>query len=375
MITWSKLPDLPGMADTASLGVSAPFAGISNGMLLVAGGCNFPDKPVTEGGEKKYYSDIFALDLSNPSADWKKAGNLPSPVAYGAAVTTPDGVVCIGGNNSDTSFADVYLLSWNIADKKADISKLASLPASMDNLSAAYIDHTVYVAGGNSNMAPSNAFLSMELTAESSWNSLPGFPGAARVQPVLAAQKAEDGIRIYLAGGFCPIQGDAKAIVSTDILSYHPATKEWRTEGKLPLLKNREPRTVTGGCAVSFGDSSILLMSGVNYDCFYNAINRPKRMERAKDRWDTNGMEYLEREAKEYMYHPVEWYKFNTGLLQYNTFTKQWTNLGDYEQLARAGAGAVLTENRLIIINGELKPGVRTPQVNSAQISMYEDTK
>ena len=35
--TWNKLPDLPGMADTASLGVSAPFVGISNGMLLVAG--------------------------------------------------------------------------------------------------------------------------------------------------------------------------------------------------------------------------------------------------------------------------------------------------------------------------------------------------
>ena len=51
--TWNKLPDLPGMADTASLGVSAPFVGISNGILLVAGGCNFPDKPVTEGGAKR----------------------------------------------------------------------------------------------------------------------------------------------------------------------------------------------------------------------------------------------------------------------------------------------------------------------------------
>ena len=99
MINWNKLPDLPGMADTASLGVSAPFTGISNGMLLVAGGCNFPDKPVTEGGAKKYYSDIFALDLSNPASGWKKAGNLPFPVAYGATVTTPDGIICIGGNN------------------------------------------------------------------------------------------------------------------------------------------------------------------------------------------------------------------------------------------------------------------------------------
>ena len=116
MINWSKLPDLPGMADTASLGVSAPFTGISNGKLVVAGGCNFPDKPVTEGGVKKYYSDIFTLDLSDKNAQWKKAGNLPLPVAYGASVTTPEGVVCIGGNNSTDFFADVHLLSTSDND-------------------------------------------------------------------------------------------------------------------------------------------------------------------------------------------------------------------------------------------------------------------
>ena len=369
MINWSKLPDLPGMADTASLGVSAPFVGISNGKLLVAGGCNFPGKPVTEGGAKKYYSDIFALDLSAPAAGWKKAGNLPYPVAYGAAAVTPEGIVCIGGNNSGTFFPDVYLLSWNTTDEKADIRKLPSLPAPMDNLSATYIDSTVYVAGGNENTHPCNTFLSLQPATESNWNSLPGFPGAARVQPVLAAQKAEDGTRIYLTGGFQPILGGIiDAIVPTDMLSYHPASKTWRTESQLPPFPNRNFRTLTGGCAVSYGDSSILLMGGVNYERFSCAINHPRRMARAKDEHDMDGIEYLKKEAKEYMHHPVEWYKFNTALLQYNTFTKEWKELGNYEQLARAGAGAVLTGDSLIIVNGELKPGIRTPQVNYAQI-------
>ena len=69
------------------------------------------------------------------------------------------------------------------------------------------------------------------------------------------------------------------------------------------------------------------------------------------------------------MHYPVEWYKFNAFLLQYNTFTKEWTEQGDYEQLARAGAGAVLKGDSLIIVNGELKPGIRTPQVNCAEIT------
>lgn len=193
--TWNKLPDLPGMADTASLGVSAPFVGISNGILLVAGGCNFPDKPVTEGGAKRYYSDIFALDLSDKNAQWQKAGNLPLPVAYGASVTTPEGIVCIGGNNSTDFLADVYLLSMSRSDEKAHICKLDTLPVSMDNLSAAYIDHTIYVAGGNENGKPGHSFYSMKLNKnlDGNWEKLPDFPGQTRLQPVLAAQQSADG--------------------------------------------------------------------------------------------------------------------------------------------------------------------------------------
>lgn len=370
MITWNKLPDLPGMADTASLGVSAPFTGISNGQLLVAGGCNFPNKPVAEGGQKRYYSDIFALDLSDPAAGWKKAGDLPFPVAYGAAVTTPEGVVCIGGNNDGTFFPDVYLLSWNKAGKNVDITRLTSLPAPMDNLSAAYIDNTVYVAGGNRDTKPSNTFLSMKTakTEETGWQRLPDFPGPARVQPVLAAQKADDGIRIYLTGGFQPIQGDTEAIVPSNMLSYHPATNKWITETQLPLSDDGTKRTFTGGCAVAYGDSSILLMGGVNYDRFLTAINRPKLIEAAEAEGNKALVDSLQAGAKAYLHHPVEWYKFNTSLLQYNTFTKEWTDLGEYEQLARAGAGAALKGDHLIIVNGELKPGIRTPQVNQAQI-------
>ena len=109
MINWKKLPDLPGAADTASLGVSAPFAGIHNGVLIVAGGCNFPDKPVTEGGAKRYYSEIFVLLPEG----WKEIDRLPRPVAYGATVSTPEGIVCIGGNNSDSSLVEVSRISYN----------------------------------------------------------------------------------------------------------------------------------------------------------------------------------------------------------------------------------------------------------------------
>lgn len=370
MIQWEKLPDLPGTADTASLGVSAPFAGIHKGKLIVAGGCNFPDKPVTEGGLKRYYEEIFVLDISNPSSGstgWNTGGKLPYPVAYGATVSTPSGVVCLGGNNSDSALVRVASLSWNELKGEIETRLLPSLPEPMDNLSAAFAGTKVYVGGGNENGQPTRSFLCLDLDApERGWQRLPDFPGCARVQPVLTAQQSPEGMKIYLAGGFQPIDGAEEAVIPTDVLAFDLATNQWKAETSLPPFKNGGDRTLTGGCGVAFKDSALLFMGGVNYDCFLAAIDRPRQLAEAQAAGDTARVNSLQAEAKAYMHHPVEWYRFNTSLLQYDTYTKEWTDRGDYEPLARAGAGAVIEGNYLIIVNGELKPGIRTPQVNQA---------
>ena len=35
-------------------GVSAMYGGVSSGDIIIAGGCNFPDTPVADGGKKVY---------------------------------------------------------------------------------------------------------------------------------------------------------------------------------------------------------------------------------------------------------------------------------------------------------------------------------
>lgn len=366
-ISCIKLPALPGIDGHTPLGVSAPFTGFINGMLLVGGGCNFPDKPVAEGGTKHYYSEVFVLDTANTSlSGWKKAGDLPVPLAYGASVSTPEGIVCIGGNNSEQAFPSVFLLTWNTPEKELAISRLPELPAPMDNLSATYADGIVYVAGGNEAGKACNSFLSLDLTQlpRASWNRLPDFPGAARVQPVLAAQKTPMGTGIFLTGGFQPLSDNLKAVIPTDMFVYHPETKVWKIEARLPPTDTGEPRTFTGGCAVSFGDSSILLMGGVNYNRFEAALNRPVYIQQAKADNRTALADSLVEEGKQYLRHPVEWYRFNTALLEYNTFTNAFRSLGDFEELARAGAGVAIDNNRLFIANGERMPGIRTPEAN-----------
>ena len=368
MIQWNRLPDLPGMEGTASLGVSAPFTGVTGNRLIVAGGCNFPDKPVAEGGTKQYYAEIWTLDLSADSAQWTNAGVLPRAVAYGASIGTPYGIVCAGGNDSASSFTDVFLLSANDTSEACTIRPLPSLPVAMDNFAATYMDGKVYVAGGNANGTPSHAFYYLDLSVRTDsgrWEKLPDFPGAARVQPVLVAQHCgNEEYRLYLAGGFQPGTTETPPQIPDEILAFSPRTGTWETETALPPLSDGNPRTLTGGCAVACGDSAMLFFGGVNYTRFFDAVDRPRQMALARAANDTRRLEALQSEAAGYLRHPVDWYRFNDEVLHYDVRSRTWTNRGAYEAVARAGAGALFHNRRLIVVNGEIKPGIRTPRVS-----------
>ena len=54
--------------------------------MICAGGTNFPDKPMLEGGAKTWTDRIFTL--SPGENGWTEAGTLPAPYAYGASAST-----------------------------------------------------------------------------------------------------------------------------------------------------------------------------------------------------------------------------------------------------------------------------------------------
>lgn len=129
-------------------GVSALYAGVIEGNLLIAGGCNFPDIPVADGGKKAYYRDIYIAPLSNDTAfEWKKIGQLPQAAAYGVTISTEKGLICVGGTTATHSLSDVFLLSLQKDTLKRDT--LPSLPVTMDNMAGALVGHSLYIVGGN----------------------------------------------------------------------------------------------------------------------------------------------------------------------------------------------------------------------------------
>lgn len=119
----SPLVAAPG--EVAQEGLGGAFAGYSKGVLLTAGGANFPGAWrqfnagslfAHKGLQKTWRADIYAFR----DGAWRVAGALPAPMGYGSYVQLDDGVLVVGGElQGGAGSKDVFLMMWN--GKSVDI--------------------------------------------------------------------------------------------------------------------------------------------------------------------------------------------------------------------------------------------------------------
>lgn len=297
-------------------GVSGSFGGMMGNVPVYAGGCNFPfDDPISvPASSKTFYCGIYN------GLTGERIGSLPVKTAYGASAQTPKGLVMAGG-----STADAWLLT---AD--GTLCDLPPLPDKIDNGYGAAIGNTVYIVGGNINGEPSRGLVSLDLdNLHEGWKLVSVMPGLPRVQPVMAAA----GGKLYVWGGF---YGGEPKTVHTSGLCYDPSADTWV---KLP-----EPApgvTLTGGVAVTLDANRIVCTGGVNRRIFLDAITC---------------------QAPDYLEHPAEWYKFNDKIYIFHPLYYTWHCLDSNPECARAGSStAVMPDDTILLMGGELKPRVRTP--------------
>ena len=240
-------------------GVSGHFAGISNDALIVAGGCNFPHTPAAKGGEKVFYDNIFVLEnpLSEKS-EWKSSGTLPAPTAYGVSLTTPEGIICIGGTDGGKSTSSVLLLCYKNGETK--IETLTPLPIALDNMAGAYGNDYIYIAGGQSNGICSYAAFRIKLTDlihMRHWERLPDFPGWARIQPAAAVQNNANDYCFYLIGGFAPTTDNKRCFIHSDGLIFYPKESRWGTTSEI-RPNDFGSNAAIGSSAATAGNSHIV---------------------------------------------------------------------------------------------------------------------
>lgn len=202
LLTWEELPAVPD-----ELGFAGPFAGVHNDALIVAGGANFP-KPVWET-EKVWHDRIFVLSRNAGELRWLDGGRLAKPIAYGAAVSTADGVVCMGGNDAENTFDDVFLMQWDPSKKRITRTEYPPLPKPCAFGAAALVGNVVYLAGGQTGQSLENAmtnFWSLDLSKKDNqqefvWRELTAWPGRSRAFNLTVKQHNGYNDSVYVMSG------------------------------------------------------------------------------------------------------------------------------------------------------------------------------
>ncbi len=325
-LDWKSLAPLP-----SELGLAGPFTGVHNDQLLVAGGANFPE-PVWENG-KVWHDTIFALALGDDRAQWRRVGKLPRSLGYGACVSVPEGVICIGGNDAEQVYADVFLLS--LEGDEAVSTQLPSLPQSLCYGAAAKLESVIYVAGGTSGFGLESAqnnlwrldWSKRGNAEEFKWEKLEGWPGPARAFSSLVVQSNGREDCLFLLGGrHVDESGETKFL--EDVYEFSPkrADQPWRRRANLP-------RPQAAGTAMAIGQSHIFTLGGADGSLFAQS-------DELKDE------------------HPG----FPRTSFAYHTITDTWIEAGEMPQ-NQVTTHAVQWGDQVILASGEVRPRVRTKAV------------
>ena len=331
--------------------VSGHYAGWLKGELSTYGGCNFPDVPCADGGQKVYY-----------------------PKAYGASVQVPGGVVYIGGMNAERSLSECEFIS--AADGSS--TPIASLPKPLDNFAATYHDGTLWVAGGQTNGVPNREVYSLPYPSDAkAWARAATLPDACRLQPCVAAQNTATGYALFVFGGYQPKAENQQAKVYTDGVYISMAdlkkgnATQWKRTSPAVVndndnenedshseeIQNSEFKiqnlyhAIVGATCATSGYSHVLFFGGVDHDIFLSAIEG--------------------KQDSLYLRHQPEWYRFRKDVLTYHTITDSWGLLPGNELLARAGACLTpeVGGKGWSYSGGELMPGVRSADVTHVEVT------
>ena len=345
---WDELTPMPDVH-----GFAGPFAGVSGGALIVAGGANFPDGPPSEGGAKVWHDKVFAL--SEAKGEWREIGQLTRGIGYGVSVTWKGQLIGIGGSDPQQHYGEVFGLRWD--GSVLELENGPSLPVTLANAAGVLVGDVIYVAGGSltpQSTEASNQFWKLDLSRglnESEWVELVSWPGPERMLPVMAVQNG----KIMLVSG-ARLLSDGEGGVTREFLrdayAFDPNAGTWATISAPPV-----PFVAAPNPGVPLGYADVLFSIGDDGEFFF----RQNELE------------------GEHPGFPVQMYR-------YNTVTDEWAKEGEFPRVLRTGGdeqqnggtyppvttSVVEWDGRFVFPSGEIRPTVRTPKVMSLRIGPSE---
>ncbi|WP_262299391.1 N-acetylneuraminate epimerase [Microvirga sesbaniae] len=226
------------------------------------------------------------------------------------------------------------------------------LPAGVKNGISAHIGDTIYVGLGSAG----TAFYSLDLKDRAKgWVTRSAFPGPATNGAAVATSNGQ----IFVFSGNGKPAPDAKSpIIFSTVYRYDPASDKWAS------VDTKTPVGLSGARAFSIPDGRIAIVGGYNKDLFDKYLADVSSTDKER-----NPQEYG-RLVSSYMSMQPRAYRWNDKLLAFDPVGRRWSELGDNPFLPNCDSGLVQTgEGAFLIISGEIKPGLRTPNTKAIKIT------
>ncbi|WP_145931874.1 N-acetylneuraminate epimerase [Yersinia bercovieri] len=217
------------------------------------------------------------------------------------------------------------------------------VPVPFKNGTGARVNNHLYIGLGS---AGQSWFHLDTDNLSSGWQKIADFPGQPREQAVTVAL---DG-KLYVFGGVGKSSAsDTQVRALNDVYRFDPSTNQWQQ------LATRAPRGLVGTAATTLDGTQVLLLGGVNkavFDGYFADLATAGSNETQKSAVINA---YFDQAPADYFY--------NRDVLIYEPTKNQWKSGGQVPFLGTAGSAITAMNNRLILINGEIKPGLRTAAV------------
>ncbi|MDO5054674.1 N-acetylneuraminate epimerase [Pasteurella oralis] len=221
----------------------------------------------------------------------------------------------------------------------AQAGQYPDLPEGIKAGAGALVGDTVYVGLGGTG---TTKFYSLNLKDPKEWKEIAEFPGGKRNQPVAAGVNG----KLYVFGGFQDTDV-AKNQIINDAYEYNPADNTWM---KLPT---RSPRSTSVGASVAADGSKIYFVGGVNHEIWNGLFQDVKAAGGDKEKEKAIFDPYFNLRAQDFFFSPE--------IISYEPANNVWRNEGYFPYSGRAGAAVAIKEGKLLVVNGEVKAGLRSP--------------
>lgn len=353
---WTTLPPNPELEQDefhgSQPGLAGAYSGMSDGVMIVAGGANFPYDVPWEGGEKVYWDQIYVLKADGQdTANWLSSDvRLPVNMAYGAVVQRGSDVVLIGGENESGVVSEVLALGWDHGNQRIMMRELTPLPDGFKAVSGGLLGKHIVVHGVQNEQ---NVLVQLGEGNNAKWEVLPGCPGPPRYYPVSQVQSNGRLESLYLFSGRTQ-DSQGRIELLYDGFRYDPVQREWAPLGRLNT-DDAEDLCLMGASSIRSGASHILVFGGDDGRELMGRIGLLTQIEEAQD---AEVKVQLQNDLDSLF---VNHSGFSRTIRAYHTITNTWTILDTFPGLLPVTTNAFSWKNQYFITSGEIHPGIRTP--------------